>query len=884
MKRRSVFEQEKKTKTSSKSLEAPQHLVQDFLGSRKALIETDLNSASGLRICRKYTILMDRFIRSLFHAAGFTDKLKSTLDSDLAVVALGSYGRRELCLASDVDLMVIHQVKLSSEMLDVILRAIYPLWDAKLEVGHTILTVQECIRLALQDFPTLTSIMDARFLLGSRAFYRLFDEAFWSRIYREKQDYLKAFLNYNQERIEKLSTGSSFVEPDIKEGLGGLRDLHFMSWMARIYFKCKRLNQINRFAAFSFFEFDKLSHSTSALLKVRNHLHHLTGRKEDRLFLINQQALAHSLKYKDRPHVSAAENFLRDIYLHLNRIRYSQQEFLAKALDILDPLPLQPTPSQLSPEFQVVRGNIVLKEGRLSEKRLIVILQALAEANRLGLFLGSGFIWEAKRIIAARRKELLKLPEARDLFLELILKPKNPKITRLALEIGLITLFIPEFKKIRNFAELGFYHVRTVDLHSLKALDIMKKISDGVYDDRWPLFKEVFQRLAHPEWVYMAALLHDIGKGYGGNHSSRGARIIPDILARLGFGGEALGIIPLLVREHLLLTRVSQHRDLNDEKTSVRVAQTLQSKEVLDMLFLVTLADVFSTSPIASSDWKIMLLIELYAKVDRILVGGVLASPDATKRIEDNKKMIRKALGRKYPKADIMVLIDQIPSRYFLNSMEKDMVQHFRLALSMGSERLVWHLEKLVDAPVTRIVLCTYDKPGLFSKVAGVLTLNNIIILSANVFTLKNGLAFDLYEVTNPLDSYRESERWDKINKELKLALADQLPLDHLIKKKDRAMMGSGEPGPAQTRLVRIDNDISDFFSVIEVRSGAKVGLLYELASALFSLGLNIRFARFSRDGEKMSGDFYVRDSLGQKIYDAMRMDEIRNRLTSVAE
>ncbi len=264
---------------------------------------------------------MDQFIRALFWGAGFTDKIRESRDNALAVVALGSYGRRELCLGSDVDLMVIHKERLSPEMRDMIPRAFYPLWDAKLEVGHSILSVQECIRLCLNDFRVLTSVMDGRFLLGSRAFYRLFEEAFRARIYREKKSFLKQFLIYQEKRTERFHTEDYFVEPDIKEGLGGLRDLHFMTWMARIYLKCNRLNQIKRFAAFSYFEFDKLTLSKSYLLKIRNHLHHLTGRKEDRLHLSYQQKLSHRLGYEDSPHLMAAEKLMKVLYLHLNRIR-----------------------------------------------------------------------------------------------------------------------------------------------------------------------------------------------------------------------------------------------------------------------------------------------------------------------------------------------------------------------------------------------------------------------------------------------------------------------------------------------------------------------------------------------------------------------------------
>ena len=858
--------------------------MQDFLESREALIRENLRQESGGRTARKYADLMDRLVRALFIEAGFRDKVSAAQRDDLIVLALGSYGRRELCLESDVDLMVIHRSRLSPEMARIIPRVTYPLWDAKLEVGHSVLTVQECIRLALTDFRVLTSVMDARFLLGSRTFYKLFEDAFWSRIEREKGSLLKEFLTYREKRAERYDNEGYFVEPDIKEGLGGLRDLHFMAWIARLYFRCKRLSEIRRFALFSHFELEKLGHSKTFLLKVRNHLHLLAGRKEDRLLLSFQKELSRILGYQDGPHLTGPDRFMRNLYLHLNRIRYGHEEFRVKAMDILYPLPLETEQHHLPPEFKVMKGNIALREEGLSRKNPLLILKALQEANSRGLFLGSGLIWEARKKIGREGKEIVALPGARELFLDMILKPTNPKIIRLALEIGLVGLFIPEFKRIMNLAEFGFYHVETVDLHSLRTLEVINGISRGAYDGRWPLLSEVYSEIRHTDWLFLAGLLHDVGKGYRGDHSKRGAQIIPRILKRLGIHGEALDVIPFLVEQHLLLALISQRRDLSEEKTSVRVAQMIQDKEVLKMLFLLTIADSLATGPVARSDWKIMLLIELFFKVKRILERGILATPDATKKIEMQKKAALEVLAPAFPEEDIAHLMDQVSSRYFLTASLEDISRHLRLALTLGEHKFLWALKKLKDASVTRVLQCIHDRPGLFSKMVGVFTLNNIKVLSAAIFTLKNGLAFDIYEVTNPLDKYRETEHWERIRKEITLALDDELPLDGLIDEKDRTTLFSERYLQSQDRKVEVNNEVSDFFTVVEVSADERVGRLYELAKGLFSLGLDIRFARVNADDAKMTGVFYVTDSEGQKVFEREEIEKIRQEVLSVLE
>jgi len=799
----------------------------------------------------------------------------------MSVAALGGYGRRELCLGSDVDLVVIHQGELPPQMEEVIRHALYPLWDAKLDVGYSILTYQECIRLAMGDFRMLTSLVDSRFLLGSRSFYRLYKEAFWSRMAREKDSLLGKFLISRRERANRNKGESCFVEPDLKEGLGGLRDIHLMAWMARIWFDCEHLSQIKRFAAFDHFEVRKLGVSRSFLLKVRNHLHWLLHRKEDSLRLSYQDQISKVLGYEDEPRISGPEKLMRDVYLHLNRIRYRHEGFQVKMLDMIDPAPIESVQKDLPSEFVVRKGNIVLGEGVLSEKDPLVLLRGFKEANKRGLFLGSGFIWEAKEIISRKRKALIPSAEGRALFLELILKPQNPEIIRLALEIGLISLFIPEFRKIRNLPQFGFYHVMTVDLHSLKTVDVINEISKGIYDERWPVFRAVFEEIENPPRLFLAALLHDIGKGYGEEHCERGFRLVPVILGRLGFEKASVEAISFLVKHHLLLPHIAQRRDLRDEKTCVQVAQSIQDRQLLKMLFLLTIADSFATGPMARSDWKIMLLAELFHKVQHILEGGTLASPDATQKIEIKRERIREILSFDFEKEKVHQLIYQVSSRYILNTSLADMTVHFSLALNLGDKQHAWKLEKRKDASVTRVIQVTHDKPGLFSKMAGVFTLNNMAVLSASIFALKNGLAFDTYEVTNPPDVYHETEKWAKTQNDLNEALGDRLLLDHLIQEKRDTQMPETYGRPVREKVI-INNEESDFFTLIEIRSTARVGLLYDLACVIFAMGLDIRTAKVSSDGEELTGVFYVRDSLGQKLYEPDVIEETQHRLLAV--
>jgi [protein-PII] uridylyltransferase len=855
-------------------------VVRDFLESRESLIKQGLRKHSGLFISRKYTGLIDRLIRSLVPLAGSWEEAGEIREDRLALVALGGYGRSELCFGSDLDLLFIHRGKLSPEITKTVTRVLYPFWDAKLEVGHTVLTLQECMRLMKRDFRFQTSVMDARFLLGSRPFFQTFMVALWSRIEREKRSFLNQLLIYQKKREEKYGVQAYFVEPDVKEGLGGLRDFEFIAWMARIHFNLDRLSQIRRLSIFSHFETNRLTYSKSYLLKLRNQLHLLAGRKEDRLLLPYQKDISLIFGHKDSASHTVPEKFMRQVYLHMNRMRYAHEEFQEKMLDILDPQRLKSSPGQLPPEFRVTRGHMILKEDGLFQKEPLLILRAFSVANQRRLSLGAGLIREAKKRLAEEEKRLIDVPGAKRLFLEIFFNPSNPKILRLALEVGLISHFIPEFKKIRNLAKLSLYHEETVDLHSLKTLKVIDDISNGVYDERWPLFKVIFKELTQPHFLFLAGLLHDIGKGYRGDHPKKGVQLIRRILARLGLAGEALKVIPFLVEHHLLLAEISQRRDLNEERTSVQVAQTMENEENLKLLFLLTIADSISTGSMARSDWKISLLIELYLKVRHILMRGTLASPDVTKRLEERKKRLEKLLRPHSSKNNLLALMEQISARYFLNTPMETMSHHFRLALNMGEKKLSWVLQKMEDISVTKVILCTYDSPGLFSKMVGVFALNNIEVLSANVFTLKNGLAFDIYEVTNPLDPLREEEQWKKIHEDILSALDGSFPIDTLLNRKGQSVLGP--TGYYTIRKADVNNGVSDFFTGVEVSSEARVGLLYELAKKISSLGLDIRFAKVNSDKERMNGVFYVRDSDGQKVLDDEQIRKIEEGILSV--
>jgi len=851
-------------------------VVDRFTKGRADLIEGGFIKLSGGQIVHSYTRLVDRFLGELFLLLGLRAQVNSTKsEGRIAILALGSYGNRELCLDSDIDLMILHEGSLSRAFERALLRMLYSLWDAKLEVGYNIVTPHEAIKLIRQDFGTLTSVISSRLLLGSRILFRAFMDKALSIPEQDKPGMLAKILTQRKRREDKYGSEEYFVEPDLKESPGGLRDFDYIRWIARACFGCERLSEIRAISAFSHLEINKLSYSKGFLLKIRNLLHANTCNKEDRLLVEYQERLAGLLDYPNSHYITAPSHFMKDIYLHMNRIRYVTEEFLTKTSDIFFPSSAEPLLAPDPEEFEVVKGNVVMKGGGSFEDDLMAILRAFKAANEHGLFLGSGFIWEARKKITRERQRMINLPGAKQIFLDLIFNPRNPKILRLALEIGLINAFIPEFRRVRNLAQFGYYHVETVDLHSLRTLEVLNRIRNGEFDTQVPLLRKAWQEVRRPELLFLAALLHDIGKAYGKNHCVQGARKIPRIGERLGLGSDAIKAVTFLVRHHILLARVSQRRDLSDEKTVVSVAQMIRDPDLLRMLYLLTFADSMATGPMARSQWKTLLLNELFLKVNKILEAGRLAAPDTKKIVNTKREELLGKLSKEFAPQELENLFDQVSTRYLLEVPFEDMECHFCMALRMKNQPFAWTLKKIGDAPVTRIIECIHDRPGLFSKMVGVFTINNLKVLSANIFTLKNGLAFNIYEVTNPVDPLTEEVRWKRVKREVLLALKDELAIDDLVKKRRKSLLKRKRISlPFQVK-VKVDNNASDFFTIVEVIAQYKPGRLYDVAKVIHAEGLDIRFAKINTDEEKMVGSFYVRDKEGQKIYEEDRLREL---------
>jgi [protein-PII] uridylyltransferase len=457
------------------------------------------------------------------------------------------------------------------------------------------------------------------------------------------------------------------------------------------------------------------------------------------------------------------------------------------------------------------------------------------------------------------------------------------------IDIGFLDRFIPEFGRIRNLVEFDAYHIYPVGIHSLYTVKYLKELS-GTNEK---LLHDLFLEISHQERLFLAGLFHDIGK-YKGNHAQAGATLAKTILNRFGYDKETIQDISSLVRHHLLLAETATRRDLNDEKVIVQCARIIGSAEQLKMLYLLTWADARATGPKAWNDWIANLIRDLVFKIFHILERGELATRDAFRKVAHIKSEVHKHMGASVQRNDLEALFEHMPSRYLLNTSPGKIVRHLDMVnrlhtrihadeskSGVHSEKEIFIFETIKDeiGNSWEITIVAKDRPGLFADIAGVLALNTINILSADIYTWRDGTAVDVLRTTNPLDSLFVQEKWAKVREDLANVLAGRASIESSISDKESPLHAVGLKKSSGVLDVVADNESSDFFTIIEVYAQDHPGLLYRITHALFALGLDIHSARIATKADHAVDVFYVRDLDGQKIEDNERVKKIKRFL-----
>jgi len=848
--------------------ESQKQLVASLQNKRDKLFQRFLKGRSASFLTENADFLDSYFRRSFEGSAVGLHLTEKRIP--YAVIAQGGYGRQEQCMHSDVDLLVLFEKKVPTEATELIQDLVYPLWDIGLEVGHATRSIQECIKLAKADVEVLTPLLDARFICGMSPLYSTLMERVRTKVLaRQSEKVITQLIQGAMARHHYFGDSAYLLEPNLKEGQGGLRDYHTLMWIAKMKYDLRDPQDLEYHGLLSHMEYRALADALAYLWRVRNHLHHLTGRKCDQLHFEHQVLIPEALKIRETSSQTPVEHFLGILHENMETVKHIFLTFILEQGYRKKFFIKGKKARESSVDGLVVEKDMLNFAGSEAiVKTPLLLIKIFEESSLLKIPLSA----EGKRLVHEflylAGKRFLSSQEAMKAFERcLTLTTHDFNVLDDMLSTGFLARLIPELKTIQNRIQYDEYHLFPVDRHSIKTVQTIKNFGGPEDDVKDPLCAELYQGLKNRKLLLWAALLHDIGKGQaGGDHSGKGARIAREVLGRMGYLDAQIDTVAFLVKEHLFLMKTATRRDINDEATAVMCARRIKDTDRLKMLYLLTVADASATGPKAWNNWTLLLVRDLALKTLKVIERGDLASREVLQSVEAKKESLIKSARTQEERRQTAELLSVMTPRYMLNCPVEEIERHMALHAKLGESPFAWEVTT-GDIPDNRTVtICAKDAPGLFSKMAGAFTLSGFDILDAQAFTWRNNMVLDIFEVKVPMDYDREEARWGKAHKILSAALAGEFDLHEEIFK----WMDTYRPKKAQPKTrphrVSIDNDLNDFLTVLEIHTYDFPGLLFLITHTLYRCRMDVWVAKIATKADQVVDVFYIRDVEGQKI------------------
>lgn len=842
----------------------------------------------GISVVQSITAMTDALVIRLFSA--LSDDLQMHKSGQLALVAVGGYGRRELNPYSDLDLMFLYSGKESKVVEEAANRLLYFLWDLRLDVGYSVRTLSDCVEMAGGDLTVKTALLDARLLTGSAQLFTDLKKLMVTQVLSKRSDsFIAAKLDELKKRREKYGSSVYILEPNIKEGEGCLRDLHTAMWVAKIKYKVDEPRELVIKGILSEDELGLYYSSLNYLWRIRNELHYLAGRKNDQLTFDAQTSMARFFGYEDRGKTLAVEQFMQDFYLHANRVEHFSSLLITKCIQrddgkrkILGYFTRRP----VGDGCYVVKGELVVPDESVIAKEPVRLIRIFEHAQKQGVVLALG----TKRLIRDKldlvNDKFRRSKEAGASFINILQSEKGLAETLQQMHhLGFLNRFIPEFERIYCKVQHDAYHIYTVDTHTLFAVEEIVKLWRGEHEETLPLLTQLAREVDKRWLLILAVMLHDIGKGGGGGHAEVGAELSKTIARRLGLTREDSERLEFLVRHHLLLAHIAQRRDLHDERMIIQFARQMEKSENLKMLYLLTYADIKAVGPEVWTEWKALLLQELYEKAFRVLERGDFKLEASGDRVRRVKKTVFELLADDYPGQLVKDELQALSTRHLLSYPAEVIAGHVRTLLRLPKEQLVVQLAHEVDKSYTNCTVCTYDVPGLFSMITGVVAANGMNILGAQIHTNTNEKVLDILQVGSPQGFViTEESRWKRFQDDLRQVLEGKVKVSALVAKRHRPSILSEKAKPTVPARVEIDNEVSSDYTVIDIYAHDKIGLLYAITSTLTRLGLYIGVSKISTKVDQVADVFYVKDIFGAKVVNPGKLEEIRKELLAAVD
>ncbi|MBT3387432.1 MAG: [protein-PII] uridylyltransferase [Desulfobacula sp.] len=845
---------------------------------REGLIKRFL-SDDGFDFPEQLTQIIDEYIVSIFEKGLSAKKLMNS-GHPFALIALGGLGRREQCIHSDIDLLILFEKTVPKEVKAFIQELVYPLWDARFQVGYAVRNIDECLHLAFERFDILTTVLDARLICGLPGIYISFLKKFRSMLY---SGYMKSTLNYlyeyGEQRHSDYGDSAQLISPDLKSGFGGLRDYHTLLWYAKIKSNIKKRRDLEYYGFLSPLEYTTLEQSLKDIWRIRNFLHFITKRRCDILHFEYQAELADLIGYRHKKGHTDVETFLGDLH---NRMDFLKQIHHISLEDIL--YGFRRTMAGSRPKSIKTYGLVIIKK-RLYFKNTVVILQKPDLLIKI-------FFESAKRkiplSIAARRivseflhlidDEFIKNRNTVKIFKKIIaLSSQKFNVLDIMLITGILGKLIPEFTAIINKIQYNHYHLFPVDRHSILCVQIVNDFKKPADSKISAFYSSVFKEIKDKKLLLFTGLLHDIGKSSPEKeHLKSGAKIAKTILERFGFSPPEIRDAAFLIENHLIFIQTATRRDIADEETAIYMAKKVVKPRLLRMLFLLTVADSQATGPKAWNEWTANLLKDLFLKTLGILKNGELASKKAQHLVEKKKKRVLRFFSKRGRAEETMPLLEVMSQRYLFHTHFRNIIDHINVYKELGNKQFTWQILKEGDADYRNVIICRKSIPGFYSKIAGVFFLNGIDIIGSQIYPFGETHMLDLYTVKPPKDRVFEAEKWKKAEADLIQALGEDHFLDKALSKIPKILNVPSGQKPEPNK-VRIDNELSSFFTIVEVLTYNFPGLLFSVTNALYRSGVKVDVAMVATKVDQVIDIFYVRSiETYNKIETEQRLEQIK--------
>ena len=799
----------------------------------------------------------------------------------IAVLAVGGYGRAEMAPQSDVDLLFLTPWKITPWAEAVIESMLYILWDLKLKVGHSSRTVADCLRLGREDITIRTALLEHRFICGHAPLATELGDRLWAELFKTTgPQFIEAKLAERAERHKRQGGQRYVLEPNVKEAKGGLRDLQTLYWIGKYLHRVPSSAGLVGAGLLTAEEYAQFERAENFLWAARCHLHYIAKRPVDQLTFDMQVEVAARMGYRDGQGRRAVEHFMQDYFRHATRVGELTRVFLTE----LEARHAKPearimgffTRKKVAKGYKLVQGRIDAADPAkfLSDK--LNLLRAFEEGLRSGYLLHPNIM----RLIAANLHliddEMRDAPEAQRIFLDLLLKHGNPeRALRRMNELGVLSAFIPEFENIVAMMQFNVYHHYTVDEHIIQTISTLAQIERGELIEDLPLSSSILKAGVNRRVLYVALLLHDIGKGRPEDHSIIGAQMARRIAPRLGLDAEETETVEWLVRYHLLMSDMAQKRDIGDPRTVRDFAKAVKTRKRLDLLTVLTVCDIRGVGPNTWNNWKAMLLRQLHGLTTAALESG-LEHINREKR-EDEAKAALRARLTDWAEADIKQECARHYAPYWqgLTTDTQEVFARLLRGLDDSEIRIDLHPEPARDA--TRAAFALADHPGIFSRLAGALALVGANVVDAKTYTSKDGYATPVFWVQDadgkPYDIERLPRLRQMIDKTLKgeVVAREALAGRDKVKKREREFRFPTH--------ITFDNEGSEIYTIIEVDTRDRPGLLFDLTRALAVNNIQISSAVIATYGAQVVDTFYVKDMFGLKLHAKSRQEALEKKL-----